>query len=281
MHWISIRGYAIQVGLNQAYRPVLLTNEDDLMFTSNPFADLMVFLPPQAMQVYIVLMIFAVVIGTVADMIHKKSGQYFIQRQKKSKADATRVLSGADKASLAVKTIVVEVATAGEFCNPQRRISHMLMFYGFLFYLGTTVVMIFGYPTHATPIPSIIPLLWNIGILMLMIGGYWFFFLLRVNVVRDGQPVFRLVLADLFIVTLLGSVTFAFIWAIVQSTGNLTATKISFGLYILFTTLLFGTVRWSKLAHMFFKPVVAFQRRVEEASGASSLPAPATRNERS
>lgn len=251
------------------------------MFTSNPFADLTVFLPPLTMQIYIVVMLFAIVIGTLWDMMHKRSGEYFAQRQKKAQAAATRELSGADKASLAIKTIAVEVATAGEFCNPQRRVSHLLMFYGFIFYVTTTVIMIFGYPTHATPTPAIIPLLWNIGVIMLLIGGYWFFFLLRVNVARDGQPVFRLVLADLFIVTLLGSVTFAFIWVIVQTTGNLTATKISFGLYILFTTLLFGSVRWSKLAHMFFKPVVAFQRRVEEANGSSSLPAPATRSERS
>jgi hypothetical protein len=251
------------------------------MFTSNPFAELTVFLPTAAMQIYIVLMIVAVAVGTVADMLHKSSGKYFAQRRKKSQAAATTKLSGADKASLAIKTIAVEVATAGEFCNVQRRISHLLMFYGFIFYLATTVIMIFVYPTHATPTPAIIPLLWNIGVIMLLIGGYWFFFLLRVNVAKDGQPVFRLVLADLFIVTLLGSVTFAFIWEIVQTKGDLVATKIAFGLYILFTTLLFGSVRWSKLAHMFFKPVVAFQRRVEEASGASSLPAPVSRNDRS
>ncbi len=251
------------------------------MFTSNPFAELTVFLPPIAMQVYIILMIVAVVIGTLLDMLHKNSGKYFAQRRKHSQAVATRQLSGTDKASLAIRTIAVDVATAGEFCNPQRRISHVLMFYGFIFYLVTTIVMVFSYPTHATPTPAVIPLLWNIGVIMTLIGGYWFFFFLRVNVAQDGQPVFRLVLADLFIVTLLGSVSFALIWEIVQTTGNLTATKIAFGLYILFSTLLFGTVRWSKLAHMFFKPVVAFQRRVEDASGASSLPPPATGSERS
>ncbi len=251
------------------------------MFTSNPFAELAVFLPPIAMQIYIALMIVAVALGTIADMLHKNSGKYFAQRLKNSQAAATRELSGADKASLAVKTIAIDVATAGEFCNVQRRISHVLMFYGFLFYVATTAVMIFGYPTHATPTPTVIPLLWNIGVIMILIGGYWFFFFLRVNVVEDGQPLFRLVLADLFIVSLLGSVTFAFIWEIVQAGGNLLATKIAFGLYILFTTLLFCSVRWSKLANMFFKPVVAFQRRVEEASGASSLPAPATRHDRS
>jgi hypothetical protein len=251
------------------------------MFTSNPFAELGVFLPTSAMQVYIVLMIFAVAVGTLWDMLHKNSGKFFAQQMDRSKAAATRELSGADIASLAVKTIAIDVATAGEFCNPQRRISHVLMFYGFIFYLVTTIVMIFGYPTHATPTPALIPLLWNIGVIFVLVGGYWFFFFLRVNVVQDGQPLFRLVLADLFIVTLLGSITFAFVWEIVQTGDNLIATKIAFGLYILFSTLLFCSVRWSKLAHMFFKPVVAFQRRVEEASGASSLPAPATRNDRS
>ncbi len=249
------------------------------MFTSNPFAELAVFLPPTAMQVYIVLMIVAVAVGTLLDMLHKNSGKFFAQQLEKSKAAATRELSGADIASLAVKTLAIDVATAGEFCNVQRRISHVLMFYGFLFYVATTAVMILGYPTHATPTPTVIPLLWNFGVIMILIGGYWFFFFLRVNVVEDGQPMFRLVLADLFIVTLLGSVTFAFVWEIVQTAGNLTATKIAFGLYILFTTLLFCSVRWSKLAHMFYKPVVAFQRRLEEANGSSSLPTPSTRNE--
>lgn len=251
------------------------------MFTSNPFAELTAFLPPSAMQIYISLMIVAVIVGIIADMLHKSSGKYFARRRAKSQAAATRPLSSADKASLAIKTIAVEVATAGEFCNVQRRISHVLMFYGFILYLVTTVIMVFFYPTNATPTPALLPLLWNIGAILLLIGGYWFFFLLRVNVARDGQPVFRLVLADLFIVMLLASVTFALIWEFVQAGGNLTATKIVFGFYILFTTLLFGTVRWSKLGHMFFKPVVAFQKRVEEASGASALPEPAAHNERS
>jgi len=249
------------------------------MFTSNPFADLTVFLPPLAMQVYIVLMIFAVAIGTLFDMLHKSSAKFFALQRKKSKAAATRRLSGADTASIAIRTIAKEVATSGEFCNPKRRISHLLMFYGFLLHFITTIVMVFGYPTQATPAPVVLPVLWNIGALMILIGGYWFFFFLRVNVVYESHSPFSLMRADLFIVTLLGSVTLACIWEIVQTAGNLTATKIAFGLYIFFTTLLFVSVAWSKLAHMFYKPVMAFQRRVEEANGSSALPTPAARNE--
>lgn len=244
------------------------------MFTSNPFADLTVFLSPLVMQVYIVLMILAVAIGTLFDMLHKSSAKFFARQWKKSKAAATRRLSGADTASLAAQTILEEVATSGEFCNPKRRISHLLMSYGFVIYLITTIVMVFSNPTDGHT-PIILPVLWNIGALMILIGGYWFFFFLRVDVAKEGHSPFRMVRADLFIASLLASVTFALIWAIVQTAGNLFATKIVFGIYICFTTVLFVSVPWSKFAHMFYKPAAAFQKRVEEANGSSNLPRPA------
>lgn len=248
------------------------------MFTSNPFADLAVFLPPVVMQVYVVLMIFAVAMGTLIDMLHKSSAKFFMQQRKKSRAAATRRLGVVDNASLAIRTFLKEVVTSGEFCNPMRRISHLLMFYGFLTYLVTTIAMVFGVPSPVTPTPTAWAVLWNIGALMVLIGGCWFFFLIRVDVAHEGHSPFRLVRADLFIVSLLASVTFALIWEIVQTAHNLTATKIAFGLYIFFTTVLFVSVPWSKFAHMFYKPAAAFQKRVEEANGSSNLPRPADVN---
>ena len=249
------------------------------MFTTNPFAELGAFLSPLSMQIYVVLVIIAVAAGTVFDMLHKSSAKFFAMYLERSKAAATRTLTGGDKASLAVKTLAVEIATSAEFCNPQRRISHLFMFYGFILYCTTTIAMVFGYPTTTMPTPDILPILWHVGAMMVLFGGYWFFFFLRVNVAKDGQPVFRLVRADLFIVTLLASVTFALVWAFVQAAGNVTATKICLGLYLFFTTALFGSVAWSKLPHMFYKPVMAYQRRVEEADGSSSLPSPAITHE--
>lgn len=244
------------------------------MFTSNPFADLVVFLPPLVMQAYIVLMIFAVAVGTLIDMLHKGSARFFMMDSKKKRAAAKRQLNVVDKTSLAIRTLLKEVITSGEFCNIKRRISHLLMFYGFLTYLVTTIVMIFGYPTLDMPTPTLWPALWNIGALMVLVGGYWFFFFIRVDVAKEGNSPFRLVRADLFIVSLLASVTFALIWEIVQTAGNLRATQITFGIYILFTTVLFVGVPWSKFAHMFYKPAAAFQKRVEEANGSSNLPRP-------
>ena len=247
------------------------------MFTNNPFAALTDFLPPAGMQVYIVLMMLAVVIGTLFDVVHKGSAKFFAQRREKSHAAALRRLSGGETFSLAVQAIG-EAAVSGEFCKWPRRISHLLMMYGFFLYLFATVAMIFAYPAGA-PTPAILPTLWTIGGLMILVGGLWFFFFLRVNVAYDGDSPFHLGRADLFIGFLLGSVAFALLWHFVQ-TGfhSPTASRMLFGIYLFLTTLLFVSVPWSKFAHMFFKPAVAFQRRVEEANGSSDLPSPSTEN---
>ena len=247
------------------------------MFTNNPFAPVADLLSPSFMRVYIVLMILAVIIGTLFDIYHKGSARFFAQRREKSSAAARRQLSGGETFTLAVATIA-EAAVSGEFCKWQRRTSHLLMMYGFFMYLITTVVMVFCYPAGELT-PAVLPTLWTIGALMILVGGLWFFFFLRVNVAYDGASPFHIGRADMFIGFVLLSIAFALIWHFVQTAGgNPTATRILFGIYLFFTTLLFVTVPWSKFAHMFFKPAVAYQRRVEEANGSSDLPSPSTEN---
>ncbi len=157
------------------------------MFTSNPFAELSAFIPPTVMQTYIVVMILMVAGGTLFDIFHKKSATYFFRAWRNSKAKATRRLGGGEMTSLAIRTAVVEVLMSGEFCKVRRRIAHLLTFYGFLAYIITTVIMVFSYPTPGTPAPAILPALWNIGALMVLVGGYWFWFFLRVDVALRGQ----------------------------------------------------------------------------------------------
>jgi hypothetical protein len=118
--------------------------------------------------------------------------------------------------------------------------------------------------------------LWHVGALMVCLGGYWFWFFIRVDVVAEGNSPFRLMRADLFIVSLVLSVTFGLVWAYVQTTGNATLANVFLTLYLLATTVLFGSIPWSKFSHMFFKPAAAMQKRVAEANGTrSNLPAPA------
>ena len=92
--------------------------------------------------------------------------------------------------------------------------------YGFVIYVVTTAIMVFAYPTPATPAPANLPTLWYIGALMVCLGGYWFWFFIRVDVAAEGNSPFRFVRADLFIVSLVLSVTFGLMWACVQTTGN-------------------------------------------------------------
>jgi hypothetical protein len=226
------------------------------MFTINPFSELSEFISPFAMQVYVIAMILLVVGGTILDMIHKKSAQYFFNNAEKAKTQATRPVSGGEKASIAFKTVAEDVLTSAEFCNPRRRIAHLLTMYGFIIFAGTTAIMIFAYTGSTTP--AILPLLWP----------------------AEGKPWYRVVRADLFILSLLATATFGLIWSALQAAGVPGWTTLFFALFIFASTVLFGGVLWSKFAHMFFKPAAAFQKRVAEADGSrDGLPAPADRPE--
>jgi len=246
-----------------------------MMFTSNPFAVLSASISPAVMQTYIVIMIVLVAAGTLFDIVHKGSARYFFENWRKSKSKGSKTIGGGELVSIAISTCVVDVLASGEFCNVRRRIAHLLTMYGFVIYVIATAVMVFAYPTPATPTPTLLPQLWWLGGLMACLGGYWFWFFIRVDVLAEGNSPLRIVHADLFILSLLASVTLGLVWA---AAGG--GTGVLFGLYILATTVLFGSVPWSKFAHMFFKPAAAFEKRVSNAIGfRSNLPAPADKPE--
>ena len=232
---------------------------------TNPFYDLLGFLTPAIMQTYVVLMFLAVIGGTIIDTLHKKSAQYFFENAQKAQQSAKRTVSGGEKASLAISTLTSEVLTSSEFCNPQRRMSHLLTMYGFVIFIVTTATLIFGYPTPAEATPGILVALWHIGALMVCVGGYWFWFFIRCDVNSEGKPWYRLVRADLFILSLLMTTTFALIWSVTRGAGALNI--LFFAIFILASTTLFTTVLWSKFAHMFFKPAAAYQKKIIMADG--------------
>jgi len=243
-----------------------------MMFTSNPFAEISASVPPAVMQAYVVLMIVLVAAGTLFDVVHKRSARYFFDNWRRSQGKGAKPLGGGELMSIAAKTAVVDVLGSGEFCNQRRRIAHLLGMYGFVIYVVATALLIFRYPTPATPAPGILTSLWWIGALMICIGGYWFWFFIRVDVAAEGRSPLRLMRADLFVLSLLASATLGLVWAFLQTRGAPGA-GLFFALYIVATTVLFAGVPWSKFAHMFFKPAAAFEKRVAEANGtAENLP---------
>lgn len=239
------------------------------MFAANPFAELSASIPPAVMQAYVLLMIVLVAAGTVLDIVHKGSARYFFDNWRRSRGKAQQVGAG-ELLSIACRTAVVDVLASGEFCNTRRRVAHLLTMYGFLLYVVATVVMVFSDSTA-----PIWPRLWWLGGLMVLAGGYWFWFFIRVDVVAEGHSRFRVVHADLFILSLLASVTLGLVWSAAGAGAG-----VLFALYIIATTVLFGSVPWSKFAHMFFKPAAAFEKRLSCANGTrSNLPGPADRPE--
>jgi len=239
------------------------------MFTGNPFAALSASISPGVMQGYVIVMCLLVVAGTLFEVVHKGSARYFFENWRNGqKKKGAKPVGGGELVSIAVQTAAVDVLTSGEFCNPQRRVAHLLTMYGFILYVGATVCMVFEFPTPATPTPGLLAFAWWIGALMVCAGGYWFWFFIRVDVAAEGNSPFRVMRADLFILSLLASATLGLLWAIAGG-----GTGVLFGLYILANTVLFAGVPWSKFAHMFFKPAAAFEKRVTKANGtAENLP---------
>ena len=245
------------------------------MFTSNPFAALSASVSPTIMQWYVIVMIAFVVLGTLYDVVHKGSAKYFFENMRKAKGNAKKPLGGGDAIGIAVQTGVADVLTSAEFCNPKRRVAHLLGMYGFVAYAVATFMMVFFHPTAATV--AVWAPLWWIGALAVCVGGYWFWFFIRADVSAEGQSPFRLIKADLFILSLLASCTAGLIWAYLQAKGSGWST-VFLGIYLIATTVLFGGVPWSKFSHMFFKPAAAFQKRIAKADGSrDNLPEPADR----
>ena len=98
------------------------------MFTSNPFLMLAESIAPIFMQIFIILMIGLIIVGTVMDMIHKKNVKYFFENAKKAKKNATKILSTGDRIKVLSKTIVSDIATTSELGAGKRRVAHVIGF---------------------------------------------------------------------------------------------------------------------------------------------------------
>ncbi|HSC98112.1 MAG TPA: adenylyl-sulfate reductase, partial [Casimicrobiaceae bacterium] len=91
------------------------------MLSVNPFAVAGASLPAGFLQGFLVVMVLAVVAGTLFDIVHKGSARYFFANLRRSK-DRGQQMAGGELVSIAVQTAVVDVLASGEFCNPKRRV---------------------------------------------------------------------------------------------------------------------------------------------------------------
>ena len=99
------------------------------MFTDNPFAALGTSVSPGVMQTFVVVMAAFVALGTLFDMLHKRSATYFFANWRKADKKGKRKVGSGEMISLALRTVIVEGLTSGEFCGARRRAAHLLTMY--------------------------------------------------------------------------------------------------------------------------------------------------------
>ena len=187
------------------------------MITNNPFSILAETTPAIAMQTFVIVMGLLVVLGTLVDIIHKKNVKYFFENAKKAKKSAKKVLSASEKTTVVLKTIVSDIATTSELGAGKRRAAHLLGMYGTILFWVGSVIMIFCYASPSSDTPLIWPIIWHAGAIMTVLGGFWFWLFLRVDVYSEAHPWYRIIKADLFVLSLLASATFGLIWSFLQS----------------------------------------------------------------
>jgi len=173
------------------------------MIVNNPFFQLTELLPSIFMKLFVILMIILVIVGTFLDIIHKKNVKYFFQNAKKAKENAKKSLSSNEKITIITKTVASEILTTSELGKGKRRVAHLLGMYGTIVFWTTSAIMIFCYTLPTSITPSLYPVLWHLGAILTCIGGYWFWFFLRVDVSAEAHPWYRIIKADLFVLALL------------------------------------------------------------------------------
>ena len=248
------------------------------MLNTNPFAELANSIPSISMQLFVLTMILLVIIGTIMDIKHKKNVKYFFQNAKKAKTQAKRSLDSGEKTSIIFKTIGSDILTTAELGAGKRRIAHLLGMYGTILFWISSAIMIFCFTSTNSITPVYLPLLWHLGALMTCLGGYWFWFFLSVDVAAEAHPWYRLIQADLFVLSLVVTSTFGLIWSFLQSSNINGWDTLFLSLFGLSNLVLFGGVYWSKFAHMFYKPGAAIQKNLAEADGSrDNLPLPSNK----
>ena len=248
------------------------------MLITNPFSELSSTIPSIVLQLFVIAMIILVAAGTLLDIAHKKNMKYFFENYKKAKNAASKKLGSAEVASIVTKTVANDILTTAELGAGQRRAAHLLGMYGSIIFWMSSAIMIFCYTSPDASTPKIFPLMWHIGAIMTCLGGYWFWFFLRVDVSAEANPWHRIIRADLFVLSLLAAATLGLFWSYFQSAGILGWDKLFLVLFGLSNIVLFGGVYWSKFAHMFYKPGAAIQKNLSAVDGfRDDLPAPANK----
>ena len=186
------------------------------MITNNPFSTLAETIPSVAMQGFVIAMAALTLVGVLIDILHKKNVKYFFDNAKKAKKNAKVELTSGKRTAVILKTVAHDIATTSELGWGKRRLAHVLGMYGTIIFWICSAILIFSYSSVGIKTPASLTALWHIGAILTCVGGYWFWFFLRVDVLAEAHPWYRIIQADLFVLALLACATFGLAWSFTQ-----------------------------------------------------------------
>jgi hypothetical protein len=230
--------------------------------------DIFSMVPAIYLQIFSVLMILFVIAGMLYDFIGGNKLEYTIRDRK------ARGARGFDMEA-ALKAVFVDIATSAQFskCSVQRRASHLLMMWGFIIsmivlFIETFVTSLAStLSTYYYPLQVLLLTCW----LMLLAGALWFL-PQRANVRVDGDPVYKLRRADIFVLNVMvyAVLGVALLWS--MDSGLLIASKAILGAFLSSIAFLSISVPWTKFPHMFYKAGLIIQDKMERGKVESRLP---------
>ncbi|MCL4339849.1 MAG: hypothetical protein M1388_01810 [Thaumarchaeota archaeon] len=223
---------------------------------------------PLYMQIFAVVMIVGLVGGMAYDFIGGKKLEFTLRERRQKGRNI-----GIDF-SAAFSAIFGDVATSRQFakCSSSRRASHILMMWGFIISIILLFIEVFFLPfTSILSMTSPVQILLIISLVMLLIGALWFL-PQRANVRVDGDPVYKLRRADIFVINVIVYSVLGLALEAAIFTGSAIAAEVILGVSMFSLATLFLLTPFTKLPHMFYKGGLIIQDKMEKDKVESRLP---------
>jgi hypothetical protein len=233
--------------------------------------------PNLYLQGYTLVIFLVLLLGMVYDFIIKKKLAFTREeRQAKSQLYSEKTTTGSSRgsANVVASAIIVDVLSSRILgkCSLARRLSHILMLWGFvLSALGLLVTDFVSGGTVTLNPTSPLVYLGIPGNLMLLLGSLWYL-PQRVNVSHEGDSSLKVVPADAFILNLLIAAVLGIAYGTLSIYGYAAASEAALVGYFAAITVLIVFGPWTKFPHMFYKGGVIILDKVDESKGITPLP---------
>lgn len=154
-------------------------------------------------------------------------------------------------------------------CSRTKRLSHIAIFWGFVFLAISTTLAFLTNPTDLIlPLYNPVKIFGNSGGILVVIGFIGMFYIRS----REKVPIWRLNRSDLFLLTLFLAAVTGFITqqSIYSSLGSYWVSA-SFWIHMVFVVMLLATAPFTKFFHAISKPVSLLYQEIEKRSGEEPL----------